>query len=82
VLLAFINRGEFAASNRMSDSGTRAGTRLYLFAVIGASSFQRPGRAKTLLRSGGRWGPKEPDPDTPPLGRVLFSACGKPFVSY
>ncbi len=29
-----------------------------------------------LLRSGGGWGPKELDPDTPPLIRVLPSTGG------
>ena len=30
----------------------------------------------SLLRSGGRRGPKEPDPDTPPLMRVLPGTGG------
>jgi hypothetical protein len=49
-------------------------------ALMGAPSVQSCGGAKALLRSGGRWGPKESDPDNPPLGRVLFSALRAQFV--
>jgi hypothetical protein len=44
--------------------------------VAGRASAQVREGQESLLRSGGGEGPKEPDPDTPPLLRVLPSTAG------
>jgi len=52
------------------------------FAVQSGPTFLLRCGATTLLRSGVGEGPKEPDPDTPPLVRVLFGARRAPFGNH
>ena len=45
----------------------------FLRRVAGSNYGQVAAGQDSLLRSGGWEGTKEPDPDTPPLGRVTFA---------